>query len=552
VLAALGHFLADPAEDVELRRRIPAVLARIPSQGSADLLLASLAQDDEIVRDRSLEALERLRREQPALSFPRAPVEERAIAEARRALRSLSLRFNLLRDDGQGALLDRALEESEDRSLDRVYRLLGLVYPWRDVALARRGMEGDARTRARTAEYLDNMLAGPVRRWLMPLLEDATLEEKAVKANALLRTRVRDVLDTLSQLVHDEDEVLASAAVRRGEEKGHLRELAGDLEHVLEHRDARDWLVFETASWALALQRMPAELRRSRWREPLPAVVAAERLWWVPLLRFATVGQLLHLARAGRTERPESGHVLYREGSAATQVQMLLDGAVAVQRTGAPPFEQAAPQALGLAAVLAGGRQRETVVACDGAVLLTADARDLLGLFSEEITIVRPLFRAILESSGADNRVLRASRPPTTEQRALAQTLEAVHVLEASPLFSRATPHQLLQLARSASELPLAPGAALFDEADPVALYVVGSGEVSLESDSAAALRAGPGDTLGTRGALAGVSEGRARAETAGFVLRIEGEALLELLAADTDLLQGMFGVLLERADPTT
>ncbi len=32
VLEALGHFLTDAAEDVEVRRRIPAVLARIPSQ----------------------------------------------------------------------------------------------------------------------------------------------------------------------------------------------------------------------------------------------------------------------------------------------------------------------------------------------------------------------------------------------------------------------------------------------------------------------------------------------------------------------------------------
>src|SRR5512141_2151811 len=105
----------------------------------------------------------------------------------------------------------------------------------------------------------------------MPLLEEAALEEKAEQATARLRTRARDGEDTPSPLVHDDD-VLAAAAIRRVEEK-ELRGLAGDLEHVLEHRDARDWLVFETASRALAVQRMPAELRRARWREPLPAVV---------------------------------------------------------------------------------------------------------------------------------------------------------------------------------------------------------------------------------------------------------------------------------------
>ena len=90
----------------------------------------------------------------------------------------------------------------------------------------------------------------------------------------------------------------------------------------------------------------------------------------------------------------------------------------------------------------------------------------------------------------------------------------------------------------------------LFDEADPGALYVLASGEASLETDGGAGLRAGPGDTLGVREALAGMSGGRARAEAAGFALRIDGEAFLDLLAGDTALLQGIFGALLERSRP--
>jgi hypothetical protein len=546
---ALGHFLEQAEEDVEVRRRIPATLARIPSQRSVDLLLASLEQEDQILRDHSLAALERLRRENPTLAFARGPVEERTLAEARQALRYLSLRFNLIRDGGQGSLLDRALEERRERSVDRVYRLLGLIFPWRDVAVARRGMEGDARVQARAAEYLDNMLAGPLRRWLMPLLEDAPLEEKAGKANKLLRTRVRDPEDTLAQLIHDEEEALAAAAIHRVEEKG-LWQLADDLEHVLEHRDARDQLVFETASWALAARRISAEARRTRWREALPAVVAAERLRRVPLLRFASVGQLLRIAGTGRTLRPEPGSLLHREGVAATRVQLLLEGPVAWQTGDARASERAAPLALGLEAVLGGERQRETVWAGEGAVCLTVGAGDLLGLLSEESTMVRPLFRARLEDSAVDSRVLRNCRPVQAPGVAGAHTLEAVRFLEASPLFSRATPEELLHLAQLARELPLQPGSMLFDEADPAALYVVASGELSLEADGAPALRAGPGDTLGARKALAGVSEGRARAQTTGVALRLEAEGLLELLAADSALLQGVFGAL-GRLTPT-
>jgi AAA family ATP:ADP antiporter len=547
VLDLLGHFLQDEEEDIEVRRRIPATLVRIPSQKSVDLLLRNLGQEDEILRDQALAALERLRREGPGLAFARPPVEERALAEARHALRGLSLRFNLVRDDGQGSLLDRALQEQIGRSVDRVYRLLGLIFPWRDVAVARRGMEGDARAHARAAEYLDNVLRGPLRRWLMPLLEEAPLEEKAGKANMLLRTHARDVEDTLAQLVHDENETLSAAAIHRVEEKG-LRQLDDDLEHVLEHRDAREWLVFETASWARAAQRMSAGARRSRWREPLPAVVAADRLRRVPLLRFASVGQLLRLAGAGRTMRPEPRHLLYRQGTAAAAVHLLLEGPVALQDGDAPAAERMAPLALGLEAALAGGVHRETSWTGEGAVCLTVDARDLLGLLSEEIALARRLIRALLEDGTADMRVLGSCQPVAASGSPGAQTLETVRVLEASSLFATATADQLLRLAQIAREVSFRAGATLFDEADPAALYIVASGKVSLEAGGPA-LPAGPGSTLGVPAALAGASGGRARVEAPGVALRLGADALLELLAGDTALLQGIFGALFESAN---
>ncbi len=547
VAPALGHFLADEGEDLEVRRRLPALLARIASPRAVDLLVAALGQEDEVLRDRVLGALSALRRAGNATAFPRERVEERILTEARLALRCLSLRHNLLREDGEGTLLDRALEERRERATDRVWRLLDLVIPWRDVALARRGLEGDPRSQARAAEYLDNVLGGRLRRLVLPLVEEAPLEEKAARANALLRTRARDAEDTVAQLVHDEDDALAAAAIHRVEEKA-MWSLAADLEHVLERRDARDVLVFETASWALAASRMPAEARRARWREALPAAVAADRLRHVPALRFASVGQLLRLAGAGRTARPEGGRVICREGAAASDVRLLLDGVVAVQEGGGPAREGRAPLALGLLAVLAGERRRETAWAGEGAVLLDVPARDLLGLLAEDPAFVRALFQAVLDGEALALRVLPARRPLADNGAAGARTLEAVGVLEASPLFARATPEQLLRLARIAREVPLVPGGLLFDEADPGALYVIAAGGAAVDADGAPALPAGPGDTLGVGPSLGGVPRGRARGTAAGRVLRLDGDALLELLVADTALLQGVYGALRDAA----
>jgi CRP-like cAMP-binding protein len=295
---------------------------------------------------------------------------------------------------------------------------------------------------------------------------------------------------------------------------------------------------------------MPAEARRGRWREALPAVVAADRLRHVPGLRAASVGQLLRLAGTGRTARPEGGRLICREGAAVADLRLLLEGVVAVQEGGGPAREGRAPLALGLEAVLSGARRRETAWAGEGAVLLDVPAHELLGLLAEDPSFVRALFRAVLDGAALAVRVLPARRPFAAEGTPGARTLAAVGVLEASPLFARATPEQLLRLARVAREAAFVPGGLLFDEADPGALYVIAAGEAAAEADGVPALPAGPGDSLGVGPALGGVPRGRARGTASGWALRLDGDALLELLVADTALLQGVYGALRDAARP--
>ena len=96
-------------------------------------------------------------------------------------------------------------------------------------------------------------------------------EEKVRRGNVLLKTRPRDVEETLLQLINDDDQVVAATAIEVVREQ-QLWALGDDVEHVLALRDPQDWYVFESASWALAERRMPASRRRELWLEPLPAV----------------------------------------------------------------------------------------------------------------------------------------------------------------------------------------------------------------------------------------------------------------------------------------
>ena len=119
----------------------------------------------------------------------------------------------------------------------------------------------------------------------MPLLEDLPVEEKVRRGNVLIKSRPRDVEESLLQLINDDDQVVAAAAIDVARQH-QIWALADDIEHVLAHRDVHDWYVFEAASWALAEKRMPADRRRELWREPLPAAELAGRLRHAPAVRI--------------------------------------------------------------------------------------------------------------------------------------------------------------------------------------------------------------------------------------------------------------------------
>src|SRR4029079_11033928 len=162
VVDVLAHFMRDPDEDIWVRRHIPTTLAQIPSQKSVDVLVAALEEPDGFMRYKVIAALERLRRTDLPLSFPKDTLEAQALREGSHFFNYLSLHANLFgRQSLESDLLSKTLEQKMERTRDRVYRLLALIYPWRDIGAARWTLaHGDPRSRASASEYLDNILTG--------------------------------------------------------------------------------------------------------------------------------------------------------------------------------------------------------------------------------------------------------------------------------------------------------------------------------------------------------------------------------------------------------
>src|SRR6185503_4133198 len=134
--------------------------------------------------------------------------------EAGRAFNALTLHYNLFVAGAldQNSLLARALNEKYARAMNRTFNLLGLMHSQSDVSAVRHALkDGDVRVRSRGIEFIDNLLQGDVRKRVMLLLDEMPIEERIRKGNVIYRTRTRDVEDTVAQLLHDEDQSIASA-----------------------------------------------------------------------------------------------------------------------------------------------------------------------------------------------------------------------------------------------------------------------------------------------------------------------------------------------------
>lgn len=545
VIAPLAYFMRDQDEDAWIRRHVPSTLARLPFPAAVDALTSALDSNDGFLRFKATMALDRLRHDNPGLVIDATVVRRHLTAEAARAFSGLTLHYNLFVAGGldSRSLLARALREKHARATNRIFVLLGLIYSQSDVAAVRHALkDSDARMRARAMEYLDNILEGDVRKRVMLLIEDMPEEERIRKGNVAYRTRTRDVEDTVAQLLHDEDQSIASATVLLVEERG-LWSLADDLEHVLAHRDVRDQDVFEAASWALAANRVKAEKRKQLWQEPLPAVELADRLRRVPLFDFTHVDELFRLARLGRQVRYEKGRALYERGEVVTSIQFLLDGKVTV--TGAHDIE--APAAIGFEELLEGSPMPAAITATDRAITLSLTADEFLALLSENVELAEGIFRMLIESRdlSAGQTLIHGTLPPDMKDAAHLRPVDNLLLLQSSPLFAHATAPQLWRLSAIARERTIAANAEALARGGEAAILVVLSGALRVDGKSQQGT-ATAGDVIGMYETLAGARlDATVTAIKETRVLRIDRAGLFELLADHTDLLQGLFSLLL-------
>ncbi|HXE80454.1 MAG TPA: cyclic nucleotide-binding domain-containing protein, partial [Vicinamibacterales bacterium] len=261
-----------------------------------------------------------------------------------------------------------------------------------------------------------------------------------------------------------------------------------------------------------------------------------------------------------RQVRYEPGRIIYTQGAPAADMQLLLEGQVARlegSARGLPAGNIDAPAPLCFEEVIEGAPVDATLRAVDQAICLSLSSEQVLALLSENVDLAQGLFRTVLERNAwlRSHAVLKGglSQAGTSRLTGGVQAVEKILLIGEMPVFARASTADLAALAAIARETPLSAGQSLFKEGAPPALYLVLSGEITLEPVAGSEPeKAGPGDTIGLYETLVGAQTmaRRAEATAAGTALRIERDALFDLLTDRIELLQTLFSAVLRRPAP--
>jgi len=245
IVGLLSDRLGDPGGPPEERREIPVVLAGIGTPAAAQALLENVMEGDTTLRFKVISALNKLHRDHPEIPLDFQMLETVLAAEILGHYRTYQI---LEAFSGPGTTEDAvggALAESLQQELERIFRLLGLLYPQVDLHAVYIGLQSKDRTVYDNAlELLETVLKSALRVTLMPLLDGrVTPKERSRLANKLVRTKLESREQAVKELVSSDDPWLKSCgAYAIGSFR--MKRMARELEHCLNHADP---LLRETA-----------------------------------------------------------------------------------------------------------------------------------------------------------------------------------------------------------------------------------------------------------------------------------------------------------------
>lgn len=184
LVTLLPSYLKDELIGLEAVRRLPAVLERINSQQTVDLLFAMIERyhpEDLELRLETLRALNAMRRDFPLLTMPTKRIFRQILSEVKTyqtTITNLEAQLRLRQASNKEAVsqarngLLNLLNQRQEGNLDRLFRLLGLRYLPADIIPIYRGLQAAGhQEKINALEFLDILLENSLKGLVIPVVE---------------------------------------------------------------------------------------------------------------------------------------------------------------------------------------------------------------------------------------------------------------------------------------------------------------------------------------------------------------------------------------------
>ncbi|MFQ5754031.1 MAG: HEAT repeat domain-containing protein, partial [bacterium] len=239
ILPALQKTLADPGRSLHIKKSIPRLLYQIRTEKSWRELFDILDQTDVTIRYAAIKSLNKIRKSWPDWHFDQSKIREILMEEIRNYYWKLNIFFVYARKDKLfidvrevDDILYLALTEKLDETLERIFRLLALLYSQQDIYNSYYYLtNGNADEKANALEFLDNSLQKDLMVPLLPILDDIPLGHKIRQGRALFNLRKMTRKEALLALLEERDLWLEVCAVY-----SLYREKIADFNHEIEKR----------------------------------------------------------------------------------------------------------------------------------------------------------------------------------------------------------------------------------------------------------------------------------------------------------------------------
>jgi AAA family ATP:ADP antiporter len=244
ILPRLIRVLNDPEENIQIRKSIPRVLCQIKSEESLEVLFENLEHQNTIIRHEIIKALNKIRKLCADLEFEQEKICPILMSEIRDHYTKLNIFHAYGRKDRLfidvrevDDILYPALQEKLHESLDRIFRLLALIYPQQDIYNSFYFLtQGSQDEKSNALEYLDNILPGELKVALLPILDDIPLNHRVRQGRALFDLNKLDRKAALSALLQDGDIWLEVCTIYSlGRER--IQEMADEVQERLHSAD---------------------------------------------------------------------------------------------------------------------------------------------------------------------------------------------------------------------------------------------------------------------------------------------------------------------------